>query len=236
MRFLSRKTTVVAAVVVAVLAAAGAAVAGSGVLFGSDDRQAILDNAAKRLGVSPQKLEDALKGATIDQIEAALAAGRITKEQADALKQRIQSVDGLGGPLFFGPGHRLEKAFFGFLDPAASYLGLTTAQLAEKLRSGDTLAQVAKAQGKSVDGLEQAIVDGAKKNLDQLVAADKITAAQRDDILSRLRANVDDLVQNGFQFGFGARTFPGFGFRNFDGFRNRGEVAPILPATAPSIF
>jgi hypothetical protein len=85
-------------------------------------------------------------------------------------------------------------------------------------------------------------VDGAKKNLDQLVAADKITAAQRDDILSRLRANVDDLVQNGFQFGFGARKFPGFGFRNFDsfrnfdGFRNRGEVAPILPATAPSIF
>jgi hypothetical protein len=188
---------VVVAVVVGVLAAAGAAVAaGAGGFFGgSDDRQAILDNAAKRLGVTPQKLEDALKGATIDQIDAALAAGRITKEQADALKQRIQSGDGLGARVFGLPHGGAHKVPFGFLEPAANYLGLTEAQLREQLASGKTLAQIAKDQGKTVEGLEQAIVAGGKKQLDQAVADGDITPAQRDEMLSRLQSSVDKLVQ-----------------------------------------
>jgi hypothetical protein len=234
---------VVCAVVVGVLAAAGAAVAGGGLLFGSsDDRQAILDNAAERLGVTPQKLEDALKGATVDQINAALAAGRITKEQADALKQRIQSGDGLGGPMFFGPHGGLHKAFFGVLGSAANYLGLTEAQLREQLASGKTLAQIAKDQGKSVDGLKTAIVDGAKKQLDQAVADGKITAAQRDEILSRLKSNVDDLVQKSFQHpGMGGefhgfREFRGGGFHHSDGFRSSGPISQTLPATASPTF
>jgi urease accessory protein UreF len=201
------------AVAIAVLAAAGAAVAGSGILGGSSDRQAILDNAAKRLGVTPQKLADALQGAALDQIDAAVAAGRLTKEQGDALKQRIQSGNGLGGalgvPFFFGPhGHaRLAGGFLATLDSVASYLGLTTAQLRDQLQSGKTLAQIAQAQGKSVDGLEQAIVAAATTKLNQAVANGQLTAAQRDAILSRLKSSVESLVRNGFKRG--GAPFPG---------------------------
>jgi hypothetical protein len=229
--------------VVAVLAAAGGAVAaGAGGLFaGSADRQAILDKAAKRLGVTPQQLEDALRGATIDQIEAALAASRITKDQADALKQRIQAGDGLGAP-FFGPDDGVHK-LFGFLD-SAGYLGLSEAQLRAKLTSGKTLAGIANKQGKSVDGLKQAIVDGAKKQLDQAVTDGKITAVERDEILSRLRSNVDDLVQGNFPHPPGLPDFGGsgefhafgFGFRSFDGFRAPRAISPSLPDTTSPTF
>jgi hypothetical protein len=239
-RLFSRRAAVVVAVVVAVLAAAGGAVAaGAGGLFaGSDDRQAILDNAAKRLGVTPQQLEEALRGATIDQVEAALAAGRITKEQADALKQRIQAGDGLGAP-FFGPDDGVHK-LFGFLDSAAGYLGLSEAQLRAKLTSGKTLAGIANKQGKSVDGLKQAIVDGAKKQLDQAVTDGKITAVERDEILSHLRASVDDLVQGNSPHpprlpgvgGSGEFHAFGFGFRSFDGFRAPRAISPSRPDTA----
>ena len=50
-----------------------------------------------------------------------------------------------------------------------TYLGLTVPQLLQKLANGKSLADVAKAQRKSVDGLKKAIVDGARRHLDQAV-------------------------------------------------------------------
>jgi len=80
----------------------------------------------------------------------------------------IESGD---APLFAGPGFH-HRGPFGGLDAAATYLGLTDAQLRTRLESGKSLADVAKAQNKSVDGLVQAIVDAAKKKLDAAVDDD----------------------------------------------------------------
>src|SRR5690348_1610208 len=57
-------------------------------------RNAFLDDVAKRLGTTRDKLEAALKGAAIDRVDAAVAAGRLTKAQGDAIKQRVQSGNG----------------------------------------------------------------------------------------------------------------------------------------------
>ena len=71
--------------------------------------QAIVNDAAGTLGVDPTKLSDALKKALENQVDAQVTAGTLTKEQADAIKQRIE--DGtqpiFGGPGFGGgpPGH-----------------------------------------------------------------------------------------------------------------------------------
>jgi len=59
--------------------AVGGALAASGTFDPKAERQAFLNDAAGRLGVSSSKLEDALKQAAIDRVDAALAAGRITK-------------------------------------------------------------------------------------------------------------------------------------------------------------
>ena len=121
----------------------------------SEESKAIVNDAAKNLGVEPSKLSAALKKAYEDRIDAAVAAGRLTKEQGAELKQRIESGDfPLLGPPGFGHGPGGPHGFFHGLDAAASYLGLTEDQLHSQLESGKTLAEVAKAQGKSVDGLE----------------------------------------------------------------------------------
>jgi hypothetical protein len=195
-------------------AAALLAAAGGGVAIAasdpspSEDNQAIINDAAKQLGISPSKLSDALKQALGDRVDAAVAAGRITKAEGDVLKQRIESGD---APLFAGP-HRGfgHFGFFGGLDAAASYLGLTEAQLHSELESGKTLAQVAQAHGKSVSGLGDALLAQAKQRLDAAVAAGRLTKAQETDMLNGLRDRITNLVNSRRPGGE-----PGPGFRHF---------------------
>src|SRR4029078_13191356 len=96
-----------------VAAGAGAllAVAGGGAAIAAtelspkQESQTVLNDAAKELGVSPSDLSAALKGALEQRVHAAVAAGRLTKDQGDELKQRVESGE---FPLFgvpgFGPG------------------------------------------------------------------------------------------------------------------------------------
>ena len=112
-----------------------------------------MEDAAKTLGVSPTKLSAAIKKALSDRIDAAVAAGRITKAQGDELKQRLESGDfPLFGPPAFGKGFPGPHPFHQGLDAAASYLGLTEQQLQSRLNQGQTLTQIAKAQGAYVIG------------------------------------------------------------------------------------
>jgi polyhydroxyalkanoate synthesis regulator phasin len=190
----STKTKIVAgAVAAAAIAGGGAAVAATQLRSPSEESQAIVNDVAAQLGVQPQALSNALKKALENRVDAAVADGRLTKEQGDALKQRIESGQ---APLFFGPGlggpHR--GGHLADLDAAASYLGLTEDQLRTQLQSGKTLADVAKAQGKSVDGLIDALVADAKEHLDDAVADGRLTKAQANQILADLKQRITDRV------------------------------------------
>jgi hypothetical protein len=77
------------------------------------------------------------------------------------------------------------------LGAAATYLGLTAPQLAEQLRSGKTLAQIAGAtDGKSVDGLVDALVAAGKQRLESAVSAGRLTREQADRIEAELKERV----------------------------------------------
>ena len=164
----------------------------------SEESKAIVNDAAKNLGVEPSKLSAALKKAYEDRIDAAVADGRLTKQQGDELKQRIESDDfPLLGPPGFGHGPGGPGGPHGFvhgLDAAASYLGLTEDQLHSRLESGKTLAEIAKAQDKSVDGLKDAMVADAKAHLDAAVKAGRLSATMEKRILAGLQQHIDDLV------------------------------------------
>jgi len=224
------------------VAIAGGALAASGTFDPKAEKQAFLNDAAGRLGVSSDKLEAALKAAAIDRVDAALAAGQITKDQADAMKAAINAGRlPLGVP--FGPGLRGEMGgihtLHGALDAAATYLGLTEDQLRTQLQSGKTLADVAKAQGKSVEGLKQALTADLKTKLDAAVKAGRLTQAEANGILTRVSASLDDLINGrlpatpamgGGHFGF--RIAPG-GFRAVPGgFRQ--PFPAVTPGTALS--
>jgi Arc/MetJ-type ribon-helix-helix transcriptional regulator len=211
-RFRSRKALTIAVAALAVIGGCGAAIAAS--QGSSSPGQSFLDSVAAHLGISSQKLEDATKAAAIDQVDAALKAGKITQAQADELKARIESGD---FPPFFGPlfgprfGHFQggpgPHMFGEKLSAAADYLGLTEAELRTKLNAGRTLADIAKARGKSVDGLKQAILAEAGKKLDQLVDAGELTRAEADEMLARLKSHIDELVDHG-TFRFRERVGP----------------------------
>jgi hypothetical protein len=205
-----RKRKIVAGAAAGLAAAGGgAAIAATQLGSPSAESQAVVNDAAKQLGIQPSKLSDALEKALENRVDAAVAAGRLPKEQGDALKARIESGE---VPLFGGLHGGFEHHhLFGGLDAAASYLGLTEAELRSQLESGKTLAQVAKDRGKSVDGLVQALYDAAKKRLDADVAAGRLTQAQEQSMLADLKQRITDLVNGKV----GAP--PRFGFRRFDG-------------------
>ena len=72
-------------------------------------------------------------------------------------------------------------------------------QLLQKLSGDKSLADIAKAQGKSVDGLKQAMLADAKKHLDQAVKDGMLTEAQAKEELNELRSRIDDIVNGTFR-------------------------------------
>ncbi len=79
-------------------------------------------------------------------------------------------------------------------DAALAYLNLDKLTLARDLRSGQSLAQIAAAQGKTADGLVNAVVAAAQAQLDGAVAAGKLSSANEQLILTKLRASLGALA------------------------------------------
>jgi hypothetical protein len=210
---LNRKAKVVVGAA-AVLAAAGGGVAGAASQSGSpnEESQAVIDDAAKQLGIPSSKLSDALKKALSDRVDAAVAAGRITKAEGDALKQRITAN---GVPLFGGLRHGFGHV--GGLESAAGYIGITEAQLRTELEGGKSLAQVATAHGKSVDNLINALYADAKKKLDDAVSAGRLTKAQETELLGVLKDRITNMVNRTGGLHEPHFRGSGLGFRHFDG-------------------
>jgi hypothetical protein len=206
----------------------GAAIAATKAWSPREQSQAVIDDAAKQLGVTPSALSEALEKALKNRVDEAVAAGRLSKEQGDELKKRIDSSDLLlpFGPFGFGP-----KAFdfksgfaapFAKFEAAASYLGLSQSELESRLADGKTLAEIAKDRGKSVDGLIDALVKTAGKQIDAAVDSGKLTKSQADDLKSGLHDRMTRLVNGDLRFRHGQALFaPGFGFGRPDFFPAR---------------
>ena len=147
-----------------------------------------------------------------DQLDAAVKAGRLTQAQADAIAKRVrQGSIGPGWPGAAPPatGGASAPTGNGPLTAAAGYLGLTRAQLLTQLQSGKTLAQIAKARGKSTSGLQQAMVASVKSRLDQAVSAKRISSSQEQQILSTLSDQIAREI-NGQAPGGRFPGYPGF--------------------------
>ena len=196
----------------------------------SAESKAIVEDAAKQLGVQPQALSAAIKKALSDRVDKAVADGRLTKEQGAELKKRIAADEfPLFGPPAFGPHFGAPHPFFHGLDAAATYLGLTDAQLRSRLNGGKTLAEIAKAENKSVDGLKTAMQKDAKEKLDAEVKAGRLSKDDETQVLKDLDNRIDDLVNAQLRMQFRDHRGFGFGGRGFDRRFDDDGPPPVAP-------
>jgi AraC-like DNA-binding protein len=162
------------------------------------------------------RLHQAVKDGRLTQAQADVIAKRIQQRPpgwlgAPLFGPRAVGPRGVGprglAPRAFGPGPGGPGApglqvprppgalgLHGPFATAASYLGLTRAQLITKLKSGQTLAQIARSKHKSVSGLEQAMTAAAKSRLDRAVRNGRISSAEEKQILGALSTRIQDVV------------------------------------------
>ena len=121
----------------------------------------------------------------------AVAAGKLSQQQASQINQRIDSGKGPG--FGFGPGGPRPNggprgAFGGgqAIQAAAKALNMQPSDLMQQLRSGKTLAQIAQAQNVQLSTVTTAITNAVKPGLDQAVQSGKLTSQQETDILNRI--------------------------------------------------
>ncbi|MFN8544802.1 MAG: hypothetical protein U0807_11465 [Candidatus Binatia bacterium] len=126
------------------------------------------------------KSVDGLKDALVSALKSAGAPS--DADLASLVKRMVNARPGQDGPgpAPFGPppgppgGQAVEQA-------AADYLGTSTDDLRQQLQSGKSLADIAKSEGKSVDGLKDALMSALEN-------------AQSTNAASFLQALVDQMV------------------------------------------
>ncbi len=182
-----------------------------------DDGQTLAD-IAEAQGMNIDDFEAAIVENVTADLQAKLDAGDITQDQFDDatadLSDRIDDIvtsaaPQRGGP--HGPGvwHPVE-------DAVATILGLTEDDLHEAFDDGQTLADIAEAQGVGVDDFKASIIANVTAELQTQLDAGDITQEQFDALTSELNDRIDDIVNNAGPMGgpggrHGGRGGPGFG-------------------------
>ncbi|HEY7295934.1 MAG TPA: hypothetical protein VH916_12890, partial [Dehalococcoidia bacterium] len=153
---------------------------------------------AQKLGISPQQLQTAQKAARDQLIDNAVAAGKLTKAQGDALKSGHKPSGGAGGSR--GPGARgalpggLSNGITDAVKAAAAALNLTPEQLQTSLRGGQSLAELAQSKGIGRDGLRAAIMASVQNDVNAAIRDGKITAQQGTTIIDQVSKGLDRLL------------------------------------------
>jgi hypothetical protein len=93
-----------------------------------------------------------------------------------------------------GPADAAKRHQGALLRAAAQYIGVARGELVKDARSGQTLAQIATAHGKTVDGLKAAMLAALKARFDAAVTAKKLTPAQAQARLARAEKLIDRIV------------------------------------------
>jgi opacity protein-like surface antigen len=117
---------------------------------------------------------------------AAIAAG--PPASAPRLGQQTQAANA------YGVGNGLMAGGV-VMDAAADYIGISETALATARHDGASLAQIAVAHGKTVDGLQKAVVAAFDVRLQAAVAAGTVTQAQAEQLQTQFEARVQTMLE-----------------------------------------
>lgn len=173
---------------------------------------------AQNLGIDEQKLRDALKKTALDEVDQAQANGTLTKDQADRIRNAIDSGNlpafGFGG--FFGTFRGIAPHaggdYRGASLPAdiATFLGIDADTLLNDLKGGKTLAQEAQDHGKSRDDLKNFLTKNYNAKIDQAVKDGTLDSSRADQLKKDYTANLDKVIDARDPFGrMSGKGWPG---------------------------
>lgn len=159
------------------------------------------DALASELRVTVDELFAAGQAAANATIDAAVAAGDLEQDRADALRERIAEADGtecMGFGHAFGRGFGIgfeRGAIRGFLggdvfEAAADALGLPSDELIGALRDAGSLEALAEAQGASYDEVKASILAAVEADLDAAVE-EGLDQERADRMIDRLTVWLD---------------------------------------------
>jgi polyhydroxyalkanoate synthesis regulator phasin len=178
--------------------------------------QTFWQTLASKLGVTVETLQQDVRDALKAVVAQLLKDGKLTQTQADSANTRVdkQLFDkGMFGPFGGGRGFGMRGGMFAGgnaeMAAAAAKLGMTTQDLMTELRSGKTLADVAKEKNVTADELKAAIITAVTAQIDQAVKDGKLTQTQAEQLKSKLDSQID--LNKSWPNGGGFKG-PGHGF------------------------
>jgi hypothetical protein len=107
----------------------------------------------------------------------------------------LVQADERSEPMTLQHEHTSVSRHGGPIAAAAAYLGLDEHELRERLADGRTLGQVALEEGRSVRGLEDALLADLKWHLDADVAAGRVEGERESQILTAVKSRIDRMVE-----------------------------------------
>jgi hypothetical protein len=217
--FGSTRTKVAAGVLAATLTlGGGAAVVGAQALAGTGSPAAgtpttsqpatqnrctvFNDTLAQNLGISPAALASAEKTTLNQLIDARQQAGKITADQAQKLHDKVNNSNGACGAvarartkarIAVGAVRKSE------LQAVANEFKLSAQDLAQQLKGGQSLAQIAAAHNVSTDQLKATMRTALQTDLDQEVKNGTITQDQENKALAAFDQHIDTIISRHHQ-------------------------------------
>lgn len=186
---------------------------------------AVLDAVAKALNMTPADLKqqlsdgkttiaDIAKQRNVDINTVIDAIVGVARSRAEQFVNNPLPRPKHGAP---GIGRGMKPVFGTAYDAAAKAIGITPVELKTEMRSGKTVAQIAKDHNVDVNTVISQTVDAVSKQIDQAVTDKKLTPQQATTMKNNLTNLVTRLVNGSFRGGF----FGGPGMRG-----PRGGMAP----------
>ncbi len=217
--------TLVAILGVAVLGVAAYAQddEGSPFDFGAKFKEAV----AKALGVTVEEYDSAVKEAHAQVVDEAVAEGKLTEEQAQRMRERMEQAPddwgrGRGFKAPHGKGFRAPEGE-GFRSPrggmmgrggaspigvAAEKLEMTASELMAEIKEGKSIADVATEKGVDLQDITDAYTEQLGEALSQAVENGRITQEQADSMMEQAEKMVPEMLNNTWE-GRGPGRFPG---------------------------
>jgi hypothetical protein len=170
-------------------------------------RTQFLTELAGRLGVSVDTLQTDINDSQKALIDKGVTDGKITQEQANDLKARIDNGEHVQlGRLLGDHAKGIRGIVNNIVDEAAKVLGINKSDVTDGLKAGTSLNDIANAHNMSTADFQAKLLAQVKTDLDAKVASGDITQAQADTAYQKFSDNIDKIT-NGTRGDFG----PGFG-------------------------